>query len=79
MAIIQCDTDALDYVNAKLHPLAPRPGRFLELFLHCCLRADDQNYEILRPALQYFMEKYPADPKRLEMERMDRGAESQET
>jgi hypothetical protein len=69
--IIQQDTQALNYVNAQLHPLAPKPGSYLECFLHACLRADSENYGILRPILLAYMVKYPADRKRLEMEMHD--------
>jgi hypothetical protein len=32
---------------------------FLEKFCEACLRADNENYELLRPAVQAFMKKYP--------------------
>lgn len=70
---IQFYPDELDYVNAKLNPSAPKVGSFLECFLHACAAADGQNYELLRPALRTIMEKYPAEPGRLGMERLDRG------
>lgn len=75
---IQFYPDELDYVNAKLAPTAPKSGSFLEAFLHACVAADSQNYELLRPALKIIMEKYPAEPGRLAMEHLDRGIASQE-
>jgi hypothetical protein len=73
--IIQSYPDELDYVNAQLHPLIRQADdkSFLDTFCLACLRADAQNYEILRPALVDLMQKYPADPERLRMERHDRG------
>lgn len=74
--IIQFYLDELDYVNAQLHPrvLSKDDKSFLGTFCLACLRADDQNYELLRPTLQILMKKYPADAERLRMERHDRGA-----
>lgn len=69
---IQMYPEELDYVNATLHPLS-RPGKFLETFCEACVRADGENYELLRPALVIFMIKYPADEERLRMERIDSG------
>jgi hypothetical protein len=43
-------------------------------FCQACLRADGENYELMRPALIVLMGKYPPDAARLEMERRDRGA-----
>lgn len=73
MATIQTYPEELDYVNAKLHPMAKRVGSFLNGFLGSCLAADSDNYELVRPALTKIMEKYPAEPYRLWMERHDRG------
>ena len=70
---IQFYPDELDYVNATLHPLAPKPGRYLELLCHAALRADTENYELIRPALLAAMAKYPPNEERLQMERHDRG------
>lgn len=70
---IQFYPDELDYVNAQLHP-AQKCGHFLESFFQSCLRADAENYQLLRPILREFMAKYPASPERLEAERRDRGA-----
>lgn len=69
--IIQQYLKELNYCNAKLHPLSNKVGSFLEFFLHACLRADAENYELLRPALLVMMDKYPADKERLEREEMD--------
>lgn len=77
---IQFYPDELDYVNAKLHPTGIRAivedantGSFLATFLLACSRADAQNYELPRPVLKVMMEKYPAHPFRLAMERHDSG------
>lgn len=73
--IIQSYPEELDYVLAQLHPLVrgPEDTSFLGTFCLACLRADDSNYEMLRPALLKLMLKYPADPERLRMERHDSG------
>lgn len=73
--IIQQYPDELDYVNARLHPLeVPEDDKsFLATFCMACLRADGLSYELLRPALQEFMVRFPANPDRLDMERRDRG------
>lgn len=73
--IIQEYPDELDYVNAQLHPLIRDADdkSFLGTFCLACLRADNINYEILRPVLMILMVKYPANPERLRMERHDRG------
>lgn len=67
------------YVFAILHPNAPKVGSFLMAFCEACQRADGQNYEILRPALQVFMQKYPCDIQRRAMEREDDGRNAQKT
>jgi hypothetical protein len=67
--------EELDYVNAQTHPLI-RSGddaSFLRTFCLAAARADSENYELLRPVLIVMMIKYPADPKRLAMERIDSG------
>jgi hypothetical protein len=71
---IQFYPEELNYVNAKLddaHPVVDKS--FLLSFLDTCLRADGNNYEVLRPALYFFMAKYPADEKRLAAETEDYG------
>jgi hypothetical protein len=72
--IIQSYPDELDYVNAQLHPSIRDADdkSFLGTFCLACLRADAQNYEILRLALNTLILKYPANPERLRMERHDR-------
>lgn len=71
---IQFYPDELNYVNAMLHPLAHRdPDSFLGAFFAACRRADPENYELLRPIVHKFMEKYPASPKILEIEKRDSG------
>jgi hypothetical protein len=71
MSVIQEHPAELNYVNAWIGPLAQRPGNFLSTFLEACLRADDENYEILRPALLILMDKYPAPVERLAAEVRD--------
>lgn len=71
---IQGYPDELDYVNAKMRPrdqagIVQGPQSFLSTFLSACLRADAENYEVLRPALRFFMTKYPADPRALAAEK----------
>jgi len=74
--IINGYPDELDYVNALLHgQVRDKINSFLGTFCLACVRADSQNYELLRPLLLIFREKYPADPKRLAMERIDSGRE----
>ncbi len=65
--------DELDYVNAQLYNRDPLDKSFLGTFCHACLRADADNYEILRPALAALMQKYPASRTWLWMERHKRG------
>lgn len=72
---IQCYPAELDYVSAQLHGREEDDRSFLETFCWACLRADGFNYPLLRPALIAFMEKYPADPERLRIERIDSGRE----
>jgi hypothetical protein len=56
--MIQLYADELDYVNKKL--IENREGNsFLSKFLEACLRADEENYVLLRPVLHAFMRKYP--------------------
>jgi hypothetical protein len=75
-AIIQFYPDELDFVNATLR-LGRGSGNkaesFLEVFCEACLRADAENYELLRPALAVLMKKYPVSAERLRIEREDRG------
>ena len=59
MATIQFYPAELNYVNAQIRTELPVLS-FLNLFLEACLRADAENYEIIRPSLLIFMEKYPA-------------------
>lgn len=70
MPAIQDCPDELNYANAKI---SENPGAesFLNSFLNACLRADGENYPILRPALHFFMSKYPARPDRLKAEEID--------
>jgi hypothetical protein len=73
MATIQQYTDELDYVIVKLG-VAEGSFSFMEAMCNACLRADGENYELLRPALHALMQKYPAPELLLEAERSDNGA-----
>jgi hypothetical protein len=55
--MIQIYPDELDYVNAKMGCTGDKS--FLRAFLEACLRADEENYALLRPVLHHFMRKYP--------------------
>ena len=70
---IQFYPEELNYCNAMLHPLAPKCGSFLDAFLHACIAADGENYELLRPILLVIRLKYPANDERLRMEEHDSG------
>lgn len=74
--MLQDDPEMLNYVNAKLHELAPPPGSFLKAFLEACRRADSDNYPLLMPALRIFSVKYQAHPLPLAAEEEDSGLES---
>lgn len=52
-------SDDLDYVNKKLEEAHEGSQSFLVAFLNACIRADGENYELLRPVLHHFMRKYP--------------------
>ena len=67
---IQHYRNELDYVNAQLHPSirSADDASFLGTFCLACLRADGENYAILRSALRIFMLKYPAPLERLRSE-----------
>lgn len=65
MGIIQFYPDELDYVNATLGSMRVHSDTFLAMFCRACLKADMENYELLRPALHRFMEKYPVKVERL--------------
>jgi hypothetical protein len=44
------------YANGKLNEIC---GQFLRMFLLACLKASDEDYELMRPALNAFQDKYP--------------------
>ena len=73
--IIQSYPDDLDYVNATLHGRGDHDKSFLGTFCLACLRADSENYELLRPLLAVLMMKYPASARRLAIERSDMESE----
>jgi hypothetical protein len=68
---IQEYPDELNYVNAKISERRDMTTSFVHAFAQACLRADDENYTKIRPALHFFMQKYPAEPKRLAAEVAD--------
>lgn len=72
--IIQGYPNELDWVNAKLAEAGPDCKSFVTTFCRAALRADSDNYELLRLPLGVLMVKYPAQPKRLAAERTDRDA-----
>jgi hypothetical protein len=72
---IQSYPAELAYVNAILHPEAPKVGSFLMSFCQACLAADFENYEIIRGGLLLLMAKYPCDVQRRAMEERDNGAD----
>jgi len=68
---IQGYPDELDYANAQIASRDPDDQSFLGTFCLACLRADSQNYEVLRMSLRYFMIKYPVPkefPRRADIE-----------
>ena len=73
--IIQGYLDELNYVNATLHGRGHDDKSFLGTFCLACLRADSENYELLRPLLAVLMMKYPASARRLAIERSDMESE----
>jgi hypothetical protein len=54
---IQLYPSELNYACAKM---AENEHSFLSAFCEACLRADGENYELLRPVLHVLMDKYPA-------------------
>lgn len=75
MSEIQDYPDELDYVNATLRSRGSELKSFLCVFCEACLRADGDNYVMLRGPLLQLMRKYPARPAHLAMERIDSGRE----
>lgn len=59
---IQGYPEELDYANAQISSRDPDDTSFLGTFCLACLRADAQNYEVLRTSLRWFMNKYPVNP-----------------
>jgi hypothetical protein len=57
--IIQDDPDVLDWANGVSN-VTSGAGDFLRAVAYAALRADWENYPILRPALLQLVEKYPA-------------------
>jgi hypothetical protein len=58
MAEINFYLEEAEYVRGKFASRKDS-NSFLEKFCEACLRADNQNYELLRPALRELMKKYP--------------------
>lgn len=54
------------WVNEKLN-LSKKSNSFLRAFAEACVRADEENYAILQPALRELMKKYPVKIKELNM------------
>jgi hypothetical protein len=73
MSTIQCYPDELDYVNAKLR-IIEGSFSFVEEVCRACLRADGENYEVVRPLLHHVMRKYPVPTELLTFEARDRVA-----
>jgi hypothetical protein len=73
MASIQSYPYELDWLSAVTFGRG-EDNSFLVTFCNACLRADGENYEVLRPVVHFFMGKYPADPERLAIERQESGA-----
>lgn len=69
---IQFYPEELDWVNATQSVRRPGDKSFLGFVCDAALRADPQNYELMRPFLKLMMRKYPAGPDRLEAEQRDR-------
>jgi hypothetical protein len=65
--IINLYYDELNWANAKRAENDDKHS-FLNTFIEACFRADAQNYEVLRPALRFFMGKYPAKEEALKVE-----------
>jgi hypothetical protein len=57
--IVQSDPALISWVLGISNGKPTRAGDFLRAVANAALRADTQNYEILRPALLELKEKYP--------------------
>ena len=56
----QEDNELFDWLlNAAGHGTSPPAGDFLKNFAEAALRADTENYLVLRPVLVVMAEKYP--------------------
>jgi hypothetical protein len=71
MAEIQFYPDLLDYCNAKIAETRGSAS-FVGAFCLACVRADGENFETLRPALETIRKKHPARDVYLEHERKER-------
>ncbi len=71
---IQGYPDELNYANAQIESRAPDDQSFLGTFCWACLRADSQNYEVLRMSLRWLMKKYPLSQELLEKQIKRRNA-----
>jgi hypothetical protein len=57
--IAQEDTELLNWLLGIYNHIPTQPSAFLEAVGDAALRADWENYEILRPALLELKKKYP--------------------
>ncbi len=74
MAEIQFYPDLLDYCNAKIAETRGSSS-FIGAFCLACVRADGENFETLRPALEAIRVKHPARASYLEHERRERAGQ----
>jgi hypothetical protein len=63
---IQGYPEEFNYANTQIASRAPDDHSFLGTFCLACLRANSQNYEVLRMSLRWLMKKYPLSPEFLE-------------
>jgi hypothetical protein len=57
--IAQADPELLTWLLGIYNGIPSKSGSFLESLALMALRADESNYEILRPALLLIRDKYP--------------------
>ena len=58
----------LAYANAWHNSAHYHAGSFLTAFLEACVNADGENFELLKPALEIIINKYPAEESILAIE-----------
>ena len=59
MIIAHEDPELLDWLHGIINNTPTRPGDFLRSLAEAALRADWQNYPLMRPFLLEMKEKYP--------------------